>query len=135
MAAPALVARQLGATGVSLYLSAIVFIRKCDRCFLGVFMIAVIATHSVSAALRDAYGSGFERATQAERLLFLEVIAFSLRVDDCEFNESLALIFGTPPNMPASLYAPAELGRNEALKLLAVLQVAIVEGYAAAFAE
>jgi hypothetical protein len=92
-------------------------------------MIAVMTPPSVSAVLRDAYGAEFERATQTERLAFLEAIAFSLRVD-CEFWESLALIFGTPPSVPASIYSPAELGRNEALKLLAVLHVAIIEGYA-----
>lgn len=94
-------------------------------------MVAIMTTPSVSNVLREAYGAEFECATQTERLVFLEAIAFSLRVD-CEFNESLALIFGTPPNIPAAIYTPAKLGRNEAIKLLAVLHVAIVEGYAVA---
>jgi hypothetical protein len=94
-------------------------------------MVAVMTPHSVSAVLRDAYGPGFERATQVERLVFLEAIAFGLRVD-CEFNEALALTFGTYPNMPMSIYTPAKIERNEGLKLLAVLQVAIVEGYSVA---
>lgn len=94
-------------------------------------MIAVIPSPSVSTVLSDAYGSAFERASQKERLLFVEAIAFSLRVE-CEFNESLSLIFGSVPNLPASIYTSAKVGRNEALRLLAVLQVAIIEGYSVA---
>jgi len=93
-------------------------------------MVAVITPSFASAVLSDVYGSEFERATQKERLLFVEAIAFSLRVD-CEFNESLSMIFGMPPNLPAAIYTSAKVERNEGLKLLAVLQVAIVEGYAA----
>ncbi|MEG4419406.1 hypothetical protein QUA70_12455 [Microcoleus sp. LAD1_D5] len=92
--------------------------------------MVVTVPNSVSTVLADVYGSEFERASQKERLLFMEAIAFSLRVD-CDFNESLGLIFGTYPNLPMSIYTPAKIERNEGLKLLAVLQVAIVEGYAA----
>ena len=94
-------------------------------------MIAVMTPPSVSAVLRGVYGSEFDRASQKERLLLVEAIAFSLRVD-CEFNESLSLIFGKPPNMPTAIYTSAKVERNEGLKLLAVLQVAIVEGYSVA---
>ncbi|MEG4251088.1 hypothetical protein [Microcoleus sp. Pol10D4] len=132
MAAPALVARQSGQTGVSphSFSCAIVFVRKGDRYFLEVFIMVVTVPNSVSTVLADVYGAEFERASQKERLLFIEAIAFCLRVD-CEFNEGLALIFGTYPNLPMSIYTPAKIQRNEGLKLLAVLQVAIVEGYAA----
>lgn len=88
----------------------------------------VIVPNSASKVLTDAYGLDFEKANQKERLLFLEAIAFCLRVD-CEFNESLAMIFGTYPNLPMSIYTPAKIGINEGLKLLAALQVAIVERY------
>jgi len=94
-------------------------------------MVVVLtdAPPSVSSVLTDVYGLEFERASQSDRLVLMEAIAFSLRVGD-EFNENLSLM-GTPSHMPAAIYTSAKLERNEGLKLLAVLQVAIVEGYAA----
>lgn len=89
---------------------------------------------SVHSVLAQVYGSEFERASQDERLLFVEAISFSLRVE-CEFNESLSLIFGRPPSLPASIYTSAKVEVNEGLKLLAVLQVAIVEGFSVAAAK
>lgn len=92
--------------------------------------IGDIIIPSVSAVLSKAYGSEFSDASQKERLLFVEAIAFCLRVD-CEFNEALSLIFGEHLNLPASVYTRAKVETNEGLKLLAVLQGAIVEAYSA----
>ena len=58
----------------------------------------------------------------------METVALSLRVGGA-FCDNLRAVVGDGPDMPCGIYTPAGVARNEGLKLLAVLQVAIVEGY------
>jgi hypothetical protein len=85
---------------------------------------------TVSEVLFNAFGSDFSGATQDTRLLLLEAIAFSLRTG-CAWEDSLGSVYSRAkaPEMPALYFCSAEMTRNEGLKLLAILNVAIVEGY------
>lgn len=83
---------------------------------------------SVSAVLSDAFGADFSLASQEERLLLIEAVAFSLR-EGGEFCDNLRAVVGHAPDMPHNIYTSAAVGTNEGLKLLAILQVAIVEDY------
>lgn len=83
---------------------------------------------SVYSVLLEVYGLEFCRATTEERLILLETIAFGLRVGGA-FCDNLRAVVGDGPDMPCGIYTSAGVGRNEGLKLLAVLQVAIVEGW------
>lgn len=93
--------------------------------------VADIIPPSVSRVLADAYGLEFERASQEERLLIVEAIALSMRLGH-GFRKSLAVMIDDSPALPLTIYTPATVGRNEGVRLLAVLQVAIVEHYSAA---
>lgn len=92
--------------------------------------IGDVGLPSVSKALIDVYGCDLCKAETEECLVLMETIAFSLRVGG-SFSDNLRAVLGDGPDMPRGIYTPAGVGRNEGLKLLAVLQVAIVEGYAA----
>jgi len=85
---------------------------------------------TVSEVLSNAFGSDFSRASQDQRLLLLEVIAFSLRTG-CAWQNSLGSVCSRAkaPKMPALCFCLAEMTRNEGLKLIALLNVAIVKGY------
>ncbi len=87
-----------------------------------------ITSPSVSKALSDVYGSDFGRASQDERLVLLEAIAFSLRVGGA-FCDNLRNVVSDDLDMPCGIFTSTKVERNEGLKLLAILQVAIVEGY------
>lgn len=87
---------------------------------------------TVSAILANVFGSDFSEATQEQRLLLVEVIVLCLRTGGAWSNKLHFVCSRTKaPAMPEACFFFAEIGRNEGLKLLAVLQVAIVEGYAA----
>jgi hypothetical protein len=92
--------------------------------------IGEIDEPSVSSVLLSLFGSEFCHAMQHERLVLMEAIAFSLRVGGA-FSENLCAI-RSGVNLPQAIFTRAEVERNEGLKLLAVLQVAIVEGYSVA---
>lgn len=90
--------------------------------------IGDILDPSVSVVLSDAFGSDFSRASQDERLLLMEAVAFSLR-EGGRFCDNLRAVVGCAPDLPHDIYTGAGLGTNEGLKLLAILQVAIVESF------
>jgi hypothetical protein len=81
---------------------------------------------TVSQILSELYGSDFSRATQEQRLLLVEDIARSLRTGEAWGFNLCAVGSGTSLDL---VIVPLYLGRNEGLKLLAILNVAIVEGY------
>ncbi|WP_293335901.1 hypothetical protein [Microcoleus sp. CAWBG58] len=81
---------------------------------------------SVSTVLFEVFGSDFSRADRDELLILLEVVALSLRQEGA-FCDSLREVVGS--DMPCGIYTHAAIGKNEGLKLLAILQVAIVESY------
>jgi hypothetical protein len=85
---------------------------------------------TVSQVLANAFGADFSRATQEQRLLLVEAIAFSLRTG-CAWQNSLGSVYSRAkvPKMPAVCFCLAGMSRNEGLRLLAVLSEAIVEGY------
>lgn len=93
--------------------------------------IGDVGLPSVSKALIDVYGCDLREAQTEECLVLMEAIAFSLRIGGA-FSDNLRAVIGDGPDMPCGIYTPAGVGRNEGLKLLAMLQIAIVEGYAAA---
>lgn len=93
-----------------------------------------IVSPSVSEALSDIYGSDLGGATQEERLVLVEAIAMTLRVGGF-FCDNLRAAVGHDPDMPCAVYTSAGISRNEGLRLLAVLQVAIVEGYSVSAAK
>lgn len=93
--------------------------------------IGDIATPFVHTVLVEVYGPDFCRANTEECLLLLETIAFSLRVGGA-FSDNLRAVVGDGPDMPCGIYTPAGVGRDEGLKLLAMLHVAIVERYSVA---
>ena len=86
---------------------------------------------TVSEVLFNAFGSDFSEATQRQRLLLLEAVAFSLRsgrswranLDSIRYDSR----YDSP--LPESIFIRAEITTNEGLKLMAILNVAIVEGY------
>lgn len=90
--------------------------------------IGDIATPLVHTVLVEVYGSDLCRATEEECLVLLEALAFSLRVGGA-FCDNLRAVVGDGLNMPCGIYTPAGVGRNEGLKLLAMLQVGLVERY------
>ncbi|MCC3410553.1 MULTISPECIES: hypothetical protein [unclassified Microcoleus] len=107
--------------------------------FLGVCMITEdtridyervgdITSPPVFKVLSDVYGSDFGDATQEERLVLVEAIAYSLRVGGA-FRDNLRNVVNGDLDMPCGIFTSAGVGRNEGLKLLAILQVAIVECY------
>lgn len=83
---------------------------------------------SVSTVLFEAFGSDFSRTDRNELLVLLEAIALNLR-DEGAFCDSLRAVVGHDIDMPFGIYTFAAVGKNEGLKLLAILQVAIVESY------
>lgn len=92
--------------------------------------IGDIIMPSVSGALREVYGSEFCRANTEECLILVEAIALSLRVGGA-FCDNLRAV-EEDGNMPCGLYTSAGVDLNEGLKLLAALQLAIVERYSVA---
>lgn len=90
--------------------------------------IGDIATPLVRTVLLEVYGSDFCRASTEECLILMETVAFSLRVGGA-FCDNLRAVVGDGPDMPCGIYTPAGVARNEGLKLLAMLQAAIVENY------
>ncbi|WP_293135894.1 hypothetical protein [Microcoleus sp. bin38.metabat.b11b12b14.051] len=81
---------------------------------------------SVYNALIRIYGLGFCDASVNECLVILEAVALSLRVCGA-FSDNLRVVVGDDMDMPCGIYISSELGQDEGLKLLAILQVAIVE--------
>lgn len=90
--------------------------------------IGEIDPPSVSAAISDTFGSDFSRADRDELLILLEAIALNLR-EEGSFYDSLRAVAGSGLDMPCGIYTHAAVGTNEGLKLLAILQVAIIESY------
>jgi len=86
---------------------------------------------SVSETLSSIFGSDFSGATQKQRLLLLEAVAFSLR-NGCSWSNNLHFVCARAkaPKMPEECFAFLQITTNEGLKLLAILNVAIVEGFA-----
>ena len=87
---------------------------------------------TVSEVLSNAFGSDFSKATQEQRLLLLEAVALSLRKGGAwQHNLNLVCSRAKDSQMPSSCTPSIwiEINRNEGLKLLAILNVAIVEGY------
>lgn len=86
---------------------------------------------TVSEVLANAFGSDFSRATQEQRLLLVEAVALSLRTGG--WQHKLHLVCSRVRHSqrpPEDCFLPLEITRNEGLKLFAILNVAIVEGYA-----
>lgn len=88
----------------------------------------MVAPLSVSSVLFEHFGFEFSEARQDEKLILLEAIAFSLRLGGAWCENLCAIRCGS--HLPKSVFTRAPLERNEGLKLLAVLNVAIIEGYA-----
>jgi hypothetical protein len=84
---------------------------------------------TVSKALFSTFGSDFSRATQDQRLLLVEAVAFNLRAWRGVWGDSLCLLQYRGSVLPLAIFVPAHLERNEGLKLLADLNAVIVEGY------
>lgn len=85
---------------------------------------------TVSQVLANAFGSDFSEATQDQRLLVLEAVVLSLRKGGAwQHNLHLVCSRAGAYRMPENCFSLVEVTRNEGLKLLAVLNVAIVEGY------
>ncbi len=93
--------------------------------------IGDIATPLVHTVLTEAYGPDVCHASTEECLILMETVALCLRVGGA-FSDNLRAVVGHGPDMPCGIYTPAGVGRNEGLRLLAVLQVAIVERYSVA---
>lgn len=85
---------------------------------------------TVSEVLTNAFRSDFSEATQPQRLLLIEAVAFSLRTG-CSWQNTLRFVCSRArsPTMPALCFCLAEMTTNEGLELMAILNVAIVEGY------
>ncbi len=95
--------------------------------------ISEIDEPSVSSVLLTLFGIEFSEASLDQKLALLEAVAYSLR-EGGSFRENLMVVVDCDPDMPEVLTS-ATVQTNEGLKLMAVLQVAIVEGYSvAAFA-
>lgn len=93
--------------------------------------IADIIPPSVSSVLAEVYGSDLCQATVEECLVLVEATALSLR-EGGRFCDNLRAVVYQSMDMPCGIYTSAEMSRNEGLKLLAILQVTIVEHYSAA---
>ncbi|MEG4915763.1 hypothetical protein [Microcoleus sp. B7-D4] len=78
---------------------------------------------SVSSALSALFGAEFCEANLDQKLALLEAVAYSLR-EGGSFFENLMGVIGCGLDTPG-------IQTNEGLRLMAVLQVAIVEGYSA----
>jgi len=90
----------------------------------------IASSSTVSEILAGVFGSDFSGATQDQRLLLLEAVALSLRTGG--WRHKLRLVCSRIPaskRLPEECFSGAELSRNEGLKLLAILNVAIIEGY------
>lgn len=86
---------------------------------------------TVSQILSEVFGSDFSGATQDQRLLLLEAVALNLRKGGAwQHNFNLVCSRAGTYRMPKDCFPCIEISRNEGLKLLAILNVAIVEGYA-----
>lgn len=98
--------------------------------------IGEIEDPSVSTVLLSVFGSEFCEASLDQKLALLEGIAYSLR-EGGSFRENLISVLGCGLEMPiADIRTSAAIQTNEGLKLMAMLQVAIVEEYSAlAFAK
>lgn len=83
---------------------------------------------TVSEVLSNAFRSDFSEATQEQRLLLVEAVAFTMRVGGA-WGDNLCTLRYCGTLLPLEIFTPAHLGRNEGSKLLAVLNVAIVEHY------
>jgi hypothetical protein len=89
------------------------------------------ARTTVSEILARVFGSDFSGATQEQRLLLLETVALSLRKSGSAWQHNLNSVCSRAGmhRMPRDCFPCIEIERNEGLKLLAILNVAIVEGY------
>ena len=86
---------------------------------------------SVSEILSSVFGSDFSGATQEQQLLLLEAVAVSLRKGGAwQHNLNSVCSRAGMHRMPRDSFPCIEITRNEGLKLMAILNVAIVEGYA-----
>jgi hypothetical protein len=90
---------------------------------------------TVSEILACVFGSDFSGATQAQRLLLLEAVTLVLRTGGAWSNKLRFVCSRTKaPKIPEDCFPFVEITTNEGLKLLAILNVAIVEGYSVLFA-
>lgn len=101
--------------------------------------IGEIDVPSVSSVLSTFFGSEFENANLDQKLALLEAVACTLR-EGGSFSGNLMAVVGCGPDMPdafrdVATQASAEIQINEGLKLMAVLQVAIAEGYSVKYAK
>lgn len=91
-----------------------------------------ITRPTVSEVLFDSFGFDFAGATQDQRLLLLEAVVLSLRTGGWQHKLHLVCCRTRhSQRLPDNCFSPTQLGRNEGLKLVAVLNVAIIEGYTA----
>lgn len=85
---------------------------------------------TVSQVLTDVFGADFSRATQDQRLLLLEAVALVLRVGGVWAHKLSVVCFRAhDTSFPENCFFYGELTTNEGLRLLAILNVAITEGY------
>jgi hypothetical protein len=85
---------------------------------------------SLSQVLAGIFGSDFSGATQEQRLLLLEAVALTLRIGGAWSNNLRFLCSrARTPKMPQESFPFVQISTNEGLKLLAILNVVIVEGY------
>jgi hypothetical protein len=86
---------------------------------------------TVFEILTGVFGSSFSGATQEQRLLLLEAVALTLRRGGAWSNMLHFVCSRTKASggLPDRCFVSVELSRNEGLKLLAILNVAIIEGY------
>jgi hypothetical protein len=91
--------------------------------------ISDIILPSVAEAVFQSFGLDFCDSSLDEKLVLLEALAFTLR-DGNSFRENLLAVAsgGSPVGLP-NIFSTAPLEVNEALKLMAALQAAIVEDY------
>jgi hypothetical protein len=85
---------------------------------------------TVFEILSSVFGSSFSGATQEQRLLLLEAVALTLRKGGAWSNMLHFVCSRTASGRPPDCcFVFVELSRNEGLKLLTTLNVAIIEGY------
>jgi hypothetical protein len=94
--------------------------------------ISDIAIPSVTEAVNQSFGVGFFDSSTDQKLLLIEVLAFTLR-DGGSFRENLlAVASGGCPVVVPDISSTSALEVNEGLKLLALLHESIVEDYSVA---
>ena len=91
----------------------------------------IAPTLTVSEILARVFDPDFSKATHDQRLLLLEAVALSLRTGGAWSNMLHFVCSRTKaPKIPQDCFEFTQITTNEGLKLIAILNVAIVEGYA-----